>query len=107
MKSRFRVLIQGDGVAAACCAHLLRRSGIAVRTERAGRPRIPAILLSEAALALIRDVFDRPNLLAEAPRIDRRMVAWGPGAAAVDVPHLAVMASEAALLAALSSEDEA
>lgn len=93
-----RVLIRGDGVAAACCAHLLSRAGFQIRLEPAGRPRVPSILLSQAALALIRDVFDRPELLADRPRTERRVVAWTPGAEPVAMPHAATVAHEGALL---------
>lgn len=101
MKPLDRVLIRGDGVAAACCAHLLRRSGIAVRTEDAVRSRVPALVLSAPALALIRDVFERPTLMADSPAIDRRMVAWTLAADPVALPHAAIVTSEGALLAAL------
>jgi len=100
-----RVSVRGDGVAAACCAHLLRRSGLSVRIEAAGRPRVPAIMLSDAALALLRDVFDRPRLLADSPRIDRRIVDWGAPEGPVALPHAAVAVSEDGLLAALGVED--
>lgn len=100
-----RVLVRGDGVAAACCAHLLRRSGMAVKIEAAGRPRVPTIMLSDAALALVRDVFDRPDLLADSPRIDRRTVAWGSPDDPVALPHAAVATSEDELLTALGGED--
>ena len=106
MKVLARVLVRGDGVAAACCAHLLRRSGIAVRTERTARPRVPAIVLSDTALALIRDVFERPGLLADSPRIERRIVAWGASASPATVPHAAIATSEDSLLAALAVEDD-
>jgi hypothetical protein len=93
-------------VAAACCAHLLRRSGISVRIEAPGRAHVPAIMLSDAALALLRDVFDRPDLLADGPRIDRRVVHWGAAQGPIAVPHAAVATSEDRLLAALGLEDE-
>lgn len=100
-----KALVQGDGVAAACCAHLLRRSGIAVRVEGQARSRVPAVVLGEAALALIRDVFERPDLLAASPPVTRRIVAWGPSAQPVAMPHAAVVASEDALLADLRVEE--
>ncbi len=58
------------------------------------------------ALALIRDVFERPDLLAGGPRIERRMVAWGPSAGPAAVPHAAVATSEDRLLAALGVGDD-
>lgn len=106
MSALARVLVEGDGVAAACCAHLLRRSGMSVRIEATARARVPAIMLSDAALALLRDVFARPRLLADGPRIDRRVVAWGAAGGQITVPHAAVAASEDGLLAALGVEDD-
>src|ERR1700744_178811 len=105
MTALARVLVRGDGVAAACCPHLLRRSNLAVRIEGSGRSRVPAIMLSDPAVALLREVFDRPGLLANAPRIDRRGGAWG--GQPVCMPHSAQAASEDGLLAALAIADEA
>ena len=68
--------------------------------ERLDRPRVPAIMLSDTAVALMRDVFDRPHLFADLPRIDRRVVAWGV-AAAGSLPHSAVVVSETFLLESL------
>lgn len=98
------VLIRGEGVAAACCAHLLRKAGIAVRIEPTSRPTVPALLVSEPALALMRDVFDRPTLLADRPRVRRRVVAWGEGAPTT-LPHGGVAISEADLLDGLRAPD--
>ena len=61
------------------------------------RPRLPVILLGDRALALIRDIFDQPNLFADRPRIRRRVVAWGD-APPVEVEHSAVVVSEELLL---------
>jgi len=100
------VLIRGDGVAAACCAHLLRDAGIAVHIERSERPKVPALLVSDPALALIRDVLGRPELLADRPRVRRRIVAWGD-APPTALPHGAVAISEADLLDRLKVDDGA
>jgi hypothetical protein len=56
-------------------------------------------MLSDAALALIRDVFRRPTLLSGSPRIQRRVTAWGTDPVAV--PHAAIVVSEVALIEAL------
>src|SRR6266404_3451548 len=71
------VAIQGDGVAAYCCAHLLKAEGYRVNVDSAARPRIPAIMLSNATLALIRDIFGRPGLFRNLPQIQQRIVVWG------------------------------
>jgi hypothetical protein len=104
MLSDRSVLIRGDGVAAYCCAHLLNNAGFRVAMERPERPRVPAIMLSDSALALIRDVFGRPSLFAELPRIARRTVAWGKAADPVSIAHSAVVVSERHLLESLAPE---
>ena len=98
------VEIQGGGVAAACCAYRLAAPQYDVRIQRVERPRLPAILLSGAALALLRDVFDKPDLLRDAPRIRRRVVAWCPDRPPIELPHSAVVVSEESLLAGLRRE---
>lgn len=87
------IAIRGEGVAASCCAHLLSRAGFATARTARDRTPVPAILLSDAALALLRDVFDRPGLFADRPRITHRVVAWGTGEP-VKAPHGAVVVSE-------------
>jgi hypothetical protein len=98
-------LIQGDGVAAWCCGLLLRRAGVEVRIRPARRSRLPAILLSDAALALMRDVFGAPELLRDCPRIVRRVVLWGGQAEPAQLDHGAVVVSEDRLRQALATED--
>lgn len=93
--------IKGSGIAATTCAHILNEAGLRVASEAAHRPPVPSILLSDAALALVRSVFDRPDLFADSPRIKRRVVAWG-GGAPVMVPHGAALASEDEVQAVLA-----
>ena len=85
-----RVIIRGDGIAAYCCAHLLKAAGIRVSLDQTDRPRLPAIMLGEAALALIRDVFEQDDLFRDLPRIEKRVVAWGPNSTPVALDHSAV-----------------
>jgi 2-polyprenyl-6-methoxyphenol hydroxylase-like FAD-dependent oxidoreductase len=92
------VIVKGDGVAAYCCAHLLAKAGFRIDLQPISRPRLPVILLGDQALALIRDVFDRPGLFDSLPRIRQRVVAWGPGAAPIQVEHSAIVVSEEMLL---------
>ena len=47
-------------------------------------------MLSDAALALLRDCLGQPNLFADKPRITRRIVVWG-GPDPVVLPHAAAM----------------
>jgi hypothetical protein len=101
-----KIVIRGDGAAAWCCAHLLTRAGFKPVLQRIPRPRLPAIMLSEAALALIREVFERPDLFHAAPRITRRVVKWGRNGEAVAFDHAAVVVSERELLSQLEREME-
>ena len=96
-----QVVIRGDGVAAYCCAHLLDRAGFSVQLVAVDRPRLPVIMLSGHALTLIRDVFERPDLFENAPRIQKRIVAWGPGSQPASLDHSAVVVGEEQLLAEL------
>jgi hypothetical protein len=93
-----KVVIRGDGVAAYCCAHLLAKAGFPVSLERVDRPRLPVILLGDQALALIRDVFEKPDLFDASPRIQKRVVAWGVDAKPLALEHSAVVVSEESLL---------
>src|ERR1700712_4090167 len=97
-----RVLIRGGGIAACCCEHLLRKAGVEVLREEHARPRLPAILLSDAAITLLRDVFERPALFRNCHRIEKRVVAWGPGAEAVELAHSGAVVSEEELLSAVA-----
>jgi len=93
------VLIRGDGVAARCCGHLLSHAGYRVSFEPSGRPRVPLIMLSDAAQNLIRDIFQRDDLFRNLPVIRKRIVAWGSDP--VELDHSAVVVSEEQLLASL------
>lgn len=93
-----KVVIRGDGVAAYCCAHLLNQAGFHVTLEPIDRLRLPVIMLSEHALALIRDVFGQPDLLHNQPRIRKRVVAWGHDSKPAQLDHSAVAVSEELLL---------
>lgn len=99
---RMIVGIRGSGIAATTCAHLLNGAGLRVASEAAHRAPVPTIMLSDPALALLRDIFGRPDLFADSPRIKRRVVAWG--GAPVVVPHGAALASEDQVQAALAGE---
>lgn len=87
------ILLRGQGVAAATAAHLLNRAGLAFARERGSRPATPVIMLSDAALALLRDVLGEPALFAQMPRIEQRVVRWG-SPEAVTMPHRAVVVAQ-------------
>lgn len=95
------VLIHGGGVAAGCCAHLLREAGIQVAIRGAAQPRVPAVVLGESALALLRDIFNQPGLFRDAPRVRNRVVAWGRGQEPVTIEHHAAVVSEQMLIESL------
>src|SRR6266852_597332 len=100
------VVIHGDGVAAYCCAHLLKTSRFRLTLYRPDRRRLPAILLGDSALALIRDVFEQKDLFRDLPRIEKRVVSWGPNSTPVVLDHSAVVVSEQLLLDSLRPELE-
>lgn len=83
------VTLYGMGVAASCHAFLLEQAGIPVRRAASRRRPVPIVMLSDPAIALLRDVFGQPDMFAGNPSIERRIVSWG-GAAPVSVPHGAV-----------------
>ena len=92
------VFIRGEGVAACCCAHLLKQADLHLRLESVDRPKQPAIMLGQTAQKLLRDVFVRPDLFDGFPRIRKRVVLWGANAELLEVPHVGVVASERVLL---------
>ena len=98
------ITIRGDGIAAACCAHLLAEAGIPASWERIDRPRLPVIMLSGAALTLMGEVFGPIEGFAGVHRIRRRVVAWGPESTPVRMEHAAVVVSEQFLLDAIGEK---
>ena len=95
------IFIRGEGVAASCCAYLLAQAGFSVSGHHGARRKVPAVMLSDAALALIRDVFECGELFRDAPRISRRVVAWGPNATPRAFDHAARVVSEDMLLSGI------
>jgi hypothetical protein len=57
-------------------------------------------MLSDPALALLRDIFGQPGLFAALPRIERRVVSWG-GSVSAPLPHGAAVVSGAQIEAEL------
>jgi len=89
-----RVFVRGDGIAACCCAHVLGMAGFRVVQEKTGWAKVPSIMLSQSTQTLIRDVFQRNDLFRGLPRIEKRIVAWGPNSKPVALPHSSVIVSE-------------
>ena len=98
------VFIRGEGIASNCCAHLLCAAGFHVATEETDRRKLPAIMLGETTQRLFRDVFGKADLFDGLPRIQERIVAWGPNSKPITLPHSAVVVSEQVLLNRLQSE---
>ena len=96
------IALRGQGVAVATAAHLLNRAGVSINHKPGTRRPVPVIMLSDPALSLLRDVSGRTDLFADKPRIERRVVRWGPGEA-VAMPHGAAVVSENDLADALAA----
>jgi len=92
------VVIRGGGAAAYCGAFLLRKSGAKVAMQMTDRARVPVLMLSDAAVALMQDVFDDPDLFYSSHRIRKRIVAWGKDAKPRELEHSAAVVSEEKLL---------
>ncbi|MEO8099676.1 MAG: hypothetical protein ABI811_18400 [Acidobacteriota bacterium] len=98
------ITIRGDGIAAACCSHILTQAGIATSWDRLDRSRLPVIMLSGAALTLMGDVFGPMQGFSQLHRIRRRVVSWGPDSKPVTMAHAAVVVSEQFLLHAVATK---
>jgi len=92
------VSIRGESIAASCCASLLARAGVPFVRQRVSRPKLPAIMLSATTQRLLADIFPEAELFNGLPQIRRRVVKWGAGSPAVELPHSAVVVSEQVLL---------
>ena len=95
------VHIEGDGVAAACCAQLFSESGQTFTSSRVVRPKLGAVLLSRQTVALLAEIFPSTDLVSVGHPIQKRVVAWGPAAEPITLPHSAIVISEADLLTRL------
>jgi hypothetical protein len=71
---------------------------VPVSIVRAGRPKLSAVLLGGATQSLLGDLFADKKLLAGLPQIRKRVVAWGPDAQPIALPHSALVISEQDLL---------
>jgi hypothetical protein len=92
------VHIEGDGVAAACCAQLFSESGQAFSSSRVVRPKLGAVLLSRQTVALLAGIFPSTDLVSVGHPIQKRVVAWGPAAEPIALPHSALVIPETHLL---------
>ena len=94
------VHIEGEGVAAACCAQLFSDRGQLFSFARAVRPKPGAVLLSRQTVALIAEIFPAIDLISVCHPIEKRIVAWGE-AEPITLPHVAFVIAEDDLLARL------
>jgi hypothetical protein len=95
------VEIEGDGVAAACCAQLFSADGQTFTCSRVARPRLGSVLLSRQTLLLLSEIFPAVGLVSLCHPIQKRIVAWGPDVSPVTLAHSAWVVSEADLLSCL------
>jgi hypothetical protein len=89
-----RVDIRGDGVAALTCSYLLQTSRCNTAIQRNTRPLLPALMVSASSQALFCDILNAADALSNLPRIETRVVKWGPSASTIALPHSAVVVSE-------------
>jgi hypothetical protein len=94
------VHIEGEGVAAACCAQLFSDRGQPFSLNRAVRPKPGAVLLSRQTVFLIAEIFPAIDLISACHPIEKRIVVWG-AAEPITLPHVAFVIAEADLLAHL------
>ena len=92
------VHIEGDGVAAACCARLFTESGQPFSSSWVHRPKLGAVLLSMQTVSLLAGIFPSTDLISVGHPIRKRVVTWGPAAEAITLPHSALVISETDLL---------
>jgi hypothetical protein len=92
------IVVRGDGVAALTCSYLLQTAGFNVAIERLPRPHLPALMLSASSQALFCDILKTPQAFSALPRIQTRVVKWGPNVEMLVLPHSAVIVSEEFLL---------
>ena len=95
---RAAINVQGGGIAACCCARLLTGRGVPTYYAESARSQSPTLLISPATAHLLRDVFGDDAFLQGLHRIEKRIVAWQPGAPPVSLPHAGWVAPEAHLL---------
>jgi len=95
------VEIEGDGVAAVCCAQLFSTSGQTFTCSPVARPRLGSVLLSRQTLLLLSEIFPTVDLISLCHPVQKRIVAWGPDAAPITLAHSAGVVSEADLLGGL------
>src|SRR5260370_27423552 len=74
-----RIAIHGEGIAACCCAMLLREQGGTLAPAGTRRPQLPAVLISDGTQALLREIFPNGKLFDGLPKSRQRDVALDGG----------------------------
>jgi hypothetical protein len=92
------VHIRGDGLAAWCCARLLAGAGFRVTVEGAARRSSRLILVNGPTQKLLNEFAGDSTIFENAMQIQKRVVAWGPGAVPRTFDHSAAAIREASLL---------
>src|ERR1043166_4686836 len=72
------IVFRGDGIAALTCGYLLQSAGFELSIERAPRTYVPALMLSTSSQALFGDILQLRDAFSCLPRIQKRVVKWGP-----------------------------
>src|SRR5262249_4121378 len=89
-----RGAVRGDGVAALTCSYLLQTAGFNVAIQRNSRNYLPSLMVSASSQALFCDILNTQEAFSILPRIETRVVKWGPSATPIALPHSAVVVSE-------------
>ena len=92
------VRISGNGLAACCCARLLRKSGFQAACEPALRPKSPILLLSNQTQSLLTDVFECGKLFEDSVIIRTRIVLWARLSEPRVFPHSGLVIPEGTIL---------
>src|SRR5262249_32097933 len=98
------IVLRGDGIACFVCGYLLQSAGFGVTMQRTSRTYLPALMLSPSSQALFCDILELRNAFSSLPRIQKRVVKWGPRWETVALPHSAVIVSEQFLVEMLQQK---
>src|SRR5262249_61851582 len=84
------IVLRGDGIGALVCGYLLQTAGFGVAMQRTSRTYLPALMLSASSQAVFCDILELRDAFSSLPRIQKRVVKWGPRSETVILPHSAV-----------------
>jgi len=98
------IVLRGDGISCFVCGYLLQSAGFGVTMQRTSRTYLPALMLSPSSQALFCDILELRDAFSSLPRIQKRVVKWGPRSETVVLPHSAVIVSEQFLVEMLQQK---